>query len=761
VPGGVKNAIAEKANQREIPMRERGTRVIISLALAALVVPGAERAVVFPGAAGEETPARPQGLAPEHVEANLVLVDVLVRDRNGKSVPALGKEDFSLLIDRLPAPIASFERNCGEPSPPPGSGRETPPAGKSEEPAAAAPPGHVVLVFDINHLTRPGRDRSLDAAVRYLKENPTARERVMLIAIKGRPVLLESFTSDHERLAARLDEVKADNEMIDLAVVEERLNMSDVLSRECGGSGLCQSRLNLALPYALAEELRARRSIDALKSLMPALAPIRGRKAVVYFSETLRDEPGLEYLILANSTSRAEHIDVRRELDDLQKEANSAGVAFYPVFAAGLGEGGGLSANDASIGRIGSRDTIPLVRATQAGEDGALGFASTLALETGGEALKRSNDLGKIFSAVSADLSCYYVIGYANPGPGDGKRHSIIVRAAAKEYEVRHRPYYEDLSEGVRLENKFRSVLMAPAYFRDIPATVDAFALAPEGKRLPFLLKVEFPLDEVTLVGEGEGRRAGEVEVRGTVWTGPKESCAFRKRFPITLESGETTAGRNVIYETGCELPAGSHDLTVAVLDGPSGEIGGAEVSLPVKEKAAGIVGDVLLWTSSGGDLLIATDATGVGIRDSGTGHGFVPRRERRFSSRESALLYAIICRGSGETTGPAAGASARARGAGAKIEVLRSVRAGEIEVAGFPPATFGAGEARGAGGSGSGTSDCEGIISSIPAGRLSPGGYAFELKVTGITPEPVVRRAEFAVEGEAKPRNRNVPQAP
>src|SRR5213594_289577 len=108
----------------------------------------------------------------------------------------------------------------------------------------------------------------------------------MLIAIKGRPMLLESFTSDRARLAARLEEVKADNEMIDLAVVEERLNMADVLSRECRDDALCQSRLNVALPYATAEELRARRSIDALKSLMPALAPIKGRKAVVYFSET-------------------------------------------------------------------------------------------------------------------------------------------------------------------------------------------------------------------------------------------------------------------------------------------------------------------------------------------------------------------------------------------------------------------------------------------------------------------------------------------
>src|SRR5262249_8675450 len=121
------------------------------------------------------------------------------------------------------------------------------------------------------------------------------------------------------------------------------------------------------------------------------------------------------------------------------------------------------------------------------------------------------------------------------------------------------------------------SALMAPAYYTAIPATVDAFALAPSAKGMPFLIKVEFPLDQVTLIGQGEGVRAGEVEIRGTVWTGPKETCSFKRRFPITIDSAEATTKRSVIYEAGCDLPPGNHDLTVAVLDGASGEIGGAE----------------------------------------------------------------------------------------------------------------------------------------------------------------------------------------
>jgi len=715
---------------REIEGRSRSFAIVAMTIVVSLTGGGAQ---------DRDKPLRPTGLAPEHVEANLVLVDALVRDRSGKPVPGLTKDDFELLIDRLPAPIASFESDCVAPA--------AAPAPAAPPPAAGAPPAeprHVVLFFDISHLTRPGRDRSLDAAIRWAREGMNDADSVMILAMKERPILLQPFTSDRARLTAKLEAVKADNDMVDLSVLEERLNMLDILRRDCTSPDtLCQTRLNVALPYALAEESKARRTLDALKSLMPALAPIRGRKSLIYFSETLRDEPGLQYLILANTTPQAQGIDLKLTLQDLHKEANAAGVAFYTVFAAGLGEGSGSSFSDASTGRIASGDTTLLAHAGQAGEDGALGLDTTLALETGGEALKRSNDLGKVFSTVDADQSCYYVLGYANPGPGDGKRHSIIVKTTTKGYDVRHRPYYEDLSEKERLERKFNSALMAPEFFREIPATVNAFQLAPTEKGTPFLIKVEFPLKDVTLVGQADGRRAGEVEVRGRIWTGSKETCKFGRRFPITLEKGDAIAQRNVIYEAGCEVPAGSHDLTVAVLDGPSWEIGGAETPLPVKARAAGIAGDVVLWTSSSEDLLVATDATGVGIHDTGSGHGFVPRGERRFSARETALLYAVVCPAPAGTRPPAS----TAENADAPVEVTRSVSLGDKIVASFPAITLGASGAQGAPASGA----CEGIFASIPPGHLRPGRYTYEVKVTGVAAEPILRRAGFAVEEGSK----------
>ncbi len=688
----------------------------------------------------EDQPLRPSGVVlPERAEVNLILVDVLVRGRDGTPARGLEEKDFELYIDRLPAPIDSIESYC----PPEGAQAVATGGEGTGQPGATAPavPHHVVLFFDINHLTRQGKERSFDAALDYVREEMRPGDRVMLLAMKGDPVLLESFTGDRDVLAARLEEVKADDGMLDTSYLEERVNILDILSRECGIPGTrCQRRVNVALPYAAEEFDKARRSLETLRNLMPALSAIRGRKTIVHFSETLRETPGLQYLLLGGSSPKGEGLDLTPWIQDLQREANAAGVSLYPVWATGLGEGSGTGLADASVS-VGEQD-VALVRESRAvGEDSALALGTTLALETGGATLKRTNDIGRVFTAVNDDLSCYYVLAYKNEGPGDGKRHSIIVEVNRKRTSVRHRPYFIDWSESERLDRKFRSALLAPGFFRGLPLSAEAFPLAPRKEKIPLLFKTEFPLEEIALVPQADGRRYGEVEVRGTVWTGSEESCKFARRIPLIVEPAEEIGGRKVIYEAGCELPPGNHSFTAAVLDAGTWTLGAAEIAVPLSPRRAGIFGDVLLWTSSAGDLLFPGDAATVGIHDAGSGHGFVPRSTRRFNERESGVLYVIVCP-------PDPDDIARDQG----IEVTRTLFSGDVAVASFPPVRLGE-----AGAEAEGAVDveipageaCEGFFSPIPPGQLGPGGYVMEVRVEGITTEPLVHRAGFALSEE------------
>ena len=124
-------------------------------------------------------------------------------------------------------------------------------------------------------------------------------------------------------------------------------------------------------------------------------------------SDSLRLEPGAQYLALCNTTPAALGINLRKQVDDLIAAAEGTGISIYTVHARGL---------------VDDREGL-----SQVGIDSAHGLQATLALQTGGRALRNSNDVAAIVESARQDLSCYYLLGYAPPNPPDGLRHTIQV----------------------------------------------------------------------------------------------------------------------------------------------------------------------------------------------------------------------------------------------------------------------------------------------------------------------------------------------
>src|SRR5688572_29572607 len=489
--------------------------------------------------------------AAEQVQVNLVLIDVVVRDGKGNLVRGLTSDAFELLVDRLPiepAAIESFEAIC--PAQPEAASAATaeasgaPPAAPPESAPEAASPRHIVVIFDFSHLSLSGRRQSLQSARSYFSNRLQPGDRVMLLAYKKGMHLLQDFTSSPSLLMARVDELLPDTASLEGEVLEEGSKMTDVSRRPCDGGNLaavgdslessCLGRRAMAHSYAVEEEGRTRRALRSIEDLMPALASLRGRKALVIFSDVLRDEPGIQYLALARTSPLSLGVDVKEDILRLTREANAAGVAIYSVHASGLDDASQVmfAHSPGDVQETTERRDPVLATAARTGLDAALSLQATLATETGGRAVQRTNDLASVLDVVRQDFSCHYLIGYHHAGRGDNQRHSLIVRmrpgpdGRPRRYEVRHRPYYIDYAPAERRNRLVRSALDVPRLHSAVPVGLEAFALTPGSKGRRLLLKATVPLASLSLLPSSDGRLDGRVRVTGEVLGPSGVMCA-------------------------------------------------------------------------------------------------------------------------------------------------------------------------------------------------------------------------------------------
>src|ERR1019366_3490237 len=160
-----------------------------------------------------QTPAKPPAEMATHDEpamfkarVNLVVVTVVVRDRQGKAVGSFKQEDFQLFDKGKPQFIARFsvEKNAGHltkaagaaPAPSP----DKPP---EDKPAVDLPDRFIAYLFDDVHMQFGDLARSRDAAGRHIDNALRSTDRAAIFTTSGQTV--QDFTDDktllHEALA--------------------------------------------------------------------------------------------------------------------------------------------------------------------------------------------------------------------------------------------------------------------------------------------------------------------------------------------------------------------------------------------------------------------------------------------------------------------------------------------------------------------------------------------------------------------------------
>jgi len=554
-----------------------------ALVLAATAVPVGQQA--------PQTPPTPVFKS----SVNLILVDVVVRDKNGAPVKGLTIDDFDLLEDGMrqriitfaseeitgsPAPLTTMPTLAGAaatPAAPGGAAARNSPAGAAattksdvDSPAPLTSEdaaGHrlLTLLFDTSSMQPEDIQKAADAALKWVDEQMTPADLVAVASIGSSLQVLSDFTTSKEQVHAALMTFSAADGTAFAAV-----DASTAATDEAAASATDDS----ATVDVSAQELDTFNNdvrLRALKTLAEALKPIQQKKAIIYFSSGMQ----------RNGT------DNQVELRAAVNAAVRANIAIYPVDSRGL-----QAIVPGGSARQGSRGGV----AAFSGRGVANQFAqlsaqqetlSTLASDTGGTAFTDTNDFGEAFTKVVKDISSYYILGFASTnGSKDGRFRRIVVRLKNKpgtKLEARE-GYYAD-RDFAHTAKTDRETLLQEQLLTQIPATdvplfVTAgwFRLATDKYYVPVSLAVpgsavppspdKVTLDVAGFIRDERGFPVGRI----------------RDTLTVPPAGADGLAARQVLYQTGVTLPPGRFSLKVVVRENTTGQMGTFETPIVVPE---------------------------------------------------------------------------------------------------------------------------------------------------------------------------------
>src|SRR5215813_1687279 len=490
---------------------------------------------------------------------NLVLVDVVVRDKSGAVVRGLTPDDFELLEDGVRQKIVTlaYEEIKSGAAPIENASAlanvslDNRPAvavgGNTGKPTAADEPhpltsdetaGHrlVTLVFDTSSMEPDNVQKAVDAAADWVDNRMTSADLVAVATIGSGLQVLSDFSSDPEQVHAALSTLSAAHGTAFEAVDASTTATDDQLQSATDDStSVDQSAQELD---TFNNDVRLR----ALKTLAEALQPIQQKKALIYFSS------GME----------RSGTDNQVELRAAVNAAVHANVSIYPVDARGLqavvpggsarqGSKGGLAAFSGSAV---SRQFTQLAAQQET--------LTSLASDTGGTAFTDTNDFGEAFARVERDISSYYLLGFSSTNTNrDGRYRRITVRVRSRSgLKIQAKEGYyadRDFAHTARADREvqLQEQLGAAIAATDVPlfVTTGWFRLAADKYFVP--ISVAVPGSAMGAKQDGVPSTATGLDIAGFI----RDERGFpvgRIRDTITVPpaSTDSLASRQVLYRT-------------------------------------------------------------------------------------------------------------------------------------------------------------------------------------------------------------------
>jgi hypothetical protein len=256
----------------------------------------------------------------------------------------------------------------------------------------------------------------------------------------------------------------------------------------------------------------------------------------------------------------------------------SASVAIYPVDIQGLMSGmEGSASQPSSV----FSDTAISDRAISqmASKQASQGTMEEVAAHTGGKAYMNQNEIKDgITLAVSDDQASYSVGYYPENKKWDGKYRSLKVKVATGDTRLRYRKgFYAVDPEQPKNANFEHDVAAALAI--GAPATQVSF-MAQAKPTDPGKMRIVFLVDAHTLTAEdaGGGKKMNVILYAGVYGTDGKNMGTRSLKVDRTFDAAtyQQLLEKGMMVPLDMDMPAGSQQLRLAVLDNKTGFIGTA-----------------------------------------------------------------------------------------------------------------------------------------------------------------------------------------
>ncbi len=400
------------------------------------------------GADQKSEPPMEVGLV-ERAETSLAQLDITAIGPP-EVVSSLKEEDFRISLSGSPLKSFQLDRLC--------QAAVAAQAGTVEE-KPAAPPASYLFYFDQSHLTMAGRQRALDLALEVAEELLKGSNQATIVSNARRLEVIEPLTTDFEKFAEALDRLEHDREQWDYYTELEESRLGEVIRALNDQEDLYRA-LSIARVHQKEERWRTDQNLRRLEIAMGQLADVDAPKAVIYFADSMRANPGEHYMSFFGNRLRetasmqdvvsADSLMGNLPFDRVVNEAAALGIRIYTVQAEGLA--GGLDRDTMSIGAQNlTMTSAPSSRVRVTDAQRAL---SNLAAETGGKAFLNGVPGPKMIERITADSSCVYLASF---DPTNIKKDSplrVVVKTDKPDVELRVRGRLIVQSESARLTSR-------------------------------------------------------------------------------------------------------------------------------------------------------------------------------------------------------------------------------------------------------------------------------------------------------------------